>query len=87
MHESPSAKQGSIRLLHATSKPHKQSNISDVVEKCKKHIRGRKDDHVIARIGCSFEAVKESLGRRKVPREAYSSSSSSSLACTEICQR
>lgn len=46
MHEPPSAKQGSIRLLHATPKPHKQSQISDVVEKCRKchRVRGRPRD-------------------------------------------
>ena len=35
MHASPSAKQSSIRLLPATSKLHEQSQISDVVKKCR----------------------------------------------------
>ena len=54
MHKPPSASKAPSILLHTASELHKQSKITDIVEGCRKHVRGREDDHGIAKVGCSF---------------------------------
>ena len=84
MHEmNPSAKQSSLRLLHAVLEPHKPSHLSDAVEKnvgtTSEGARGRPyggEDWLFL--------SRRSRSRWVVDRfsEVYSSSSSSSPACT-----